>query len=412
MIKSKSILYICPENPFPPAGGDKIRIVNLLRLLSEHFEIDLLAYEPVARDEERQELNIPNNCRLHTVPSMDYKSWSLRLRSLILRRNNSLLSHADLHLSHRLKQLSERRQYDYVVVTHSFLGYLLPLLRALQPNSLLVTDAHNFETSLSRQFALTQTSMLRKTYFLLASHWNRKLEKEICKRTDLLLTTSEPDAEAFQSLSPSDKHKIKVIPNFVDMRSYESDRAENVTPRSPNIIFPGTMSYFPNVNGALYFGRKIYPILKAVIPDLTWHIVGRGIHPEVQALAESDSSIVVTGFVPDMGTYMRNASVVIAPLLEGGGTRLKILEAWAYGIPVVSTEKGAEGIVCENDRDICLADEPQAFADAILKLIRDRTFAAQIVSNARNQLLNLYERESVKERLLSLFMEERKEKTS
>jgi glycosyltransferase involved in cell wall biosynthesis len=404
-------LYICPENPFPPVGGDKLRIFNLIHLLSEHFDIDLLTYEPAARQGVQQNKNIPDNCRVYTIPSANYKSWALRMRSLYLRRNNSLLSHADLHLSKPLRELSSKRQYDYVVVTHSYMGCLLPMLRELLPKSFIVTDAHNFETSLSRQFALSQTSMLRKAYFLLASNWNKKLEREVCERTDLLFATSEQDASAFQVLSPSNKHKVKIIPNFVDLRTYESDRTDEQRRLGPNIIFLGVMSYFPNINGVLFFGRTIYPIIKASIPEITWYIVGRDSNPEIAALAEQDPSIIVTGYVPDIGIYMRNASVVIAPLLEGGGTRLKILEAWAYGAPVVSTAKGAEGIACENDRDICLADDPQAFADAVIRLIRDRNFAESIVTNAHSQLLRHYEREAVKHTLLSLFGEGSRGKT-
>ncbi|TVY01119.1 glycosyltransferase [Cohnella terricola] len=400
---SKSILYFCPENPFPPVSGDKIRIVNLIGILAEHFDIDVLAYEPNDREGNQKPAMIPDNCRLHTVPSVNYKSWPLRIRSMLMRRNNSLLSHADLHLTTRIRQLSSMRQYDYVVVTHCYLGHLLPQLRKLQPSAVLITDAHNFETDLSRQYALSQFSLLRKAYFLLASHWNKKLEESICERTDLLFATSKLDADSFQALSPANKHKVHPIPNFIDARSYESARIGEHGSKPPILIFTGTMSYFPNVNGVLYFYRSIYPLIKAALPDISWHIVGRDCHPDVAILADQDPSIVITGYVPDVGVYMRKASVVIVPLLEGGGTRLKVLEAWACGMPVVSTAKGAEGIACENDHDICLADEPQAFADAVVKLIRDRDFSIRIADNARVQLLNLYEREAVRRRLLSHF---------
>jgi len=402
-VSKRTILYICPENPFPPISGDKIRIVNLIGLLAEHFDIEVVAYESNDREFKKKSAMIPENCRLHTVPSVNYKSWPLRIRSMLLRRNNSLLSHADLHLTPRIRQLTSKRQYDYVIVTHCFLGHLLPRLRKLQPNAVLVTDSHNFETDLSRQYALSQSSLLRKAYFLLASRWNKKLEERICDRTDLLFATSKPDTDSFSALSPVNKHKVHLIPNFVDARSYESARIGERERESPSVIFPGTMSYFPNVNGALYFYRSIYPLIKAALPGISWHIVGRDCHPDVAVLAEQDPSIVITGYVPDVGVYMRKASVVIVPLLEGGGTRLKVLEAWACGTPVVSTAKGAEGIACENDRDICLADEPQAFADAVIKLIRDRDFSLRIADNARVQLLNLYEREAVRRKLLSHF---------
>lgn len=369
-----------------------------------------MAYEPAVQDIADRYQDIPDNCRVHIVQSADYKSWALRFRSLLLRRNNSLLSHADKHLSKPLRELSEKRQYDVVVVTHSFLGILLPILRKLQPHAKLVTDAHNFETSLTRQYALTQTSKIRKLYFLLSSHWNKKLEQHICERTDLLLATSELDATAFKALSPSNQHKVQVIPNFVDARAYEQPRIEDEDTdwEAPSIIFPATMFYFPNVNGAVFFGEKIYPHIKASIPGITWRIVGRGSNPQINEMADRDPSIVVTGYVPDVGAYMRSSSVVVVPLLEGGGTRLKILEAWAYGTPVVSTTKGAEGLDCKNGRDICLEDDPLAFADAVIRLIKDRNLSRQIVSSARTQLIKNYDREAVKNRLYLLFGEEKR----
>lgn len=403
-MRKKSILYLCPENPFPPDGGDKIRIMNLVRLLAEHYEIDLVAYEAIARGDGKPLASAPAGCRVHSVPRRDYKKTSLRLRSVLLRRNNSLLSHTDLHFSDVIRRLSSERAYDYIVVTHSFMGHLLPLLRKLQPRAVLVTDTHNFETRLSREFALTQGTWLRKRYFLLASRWNKRLEKRICKQTDILLATSEPDAEQFARLSPRNKRKVQVIPNFLDSAQYETAVSdEGASPLAPAVVLPGTMSYYPNVNGALYFHEHIYPALKKRIPNIRWYIVGKDCPPEIAAIADKDSSIAITGYVPDVGVYVRQASVVIVPLLEGGGTRLKILEAWAYGRPVVSTSKGAEGISYTDGRDICIADEPQAFTEAIVRLIEDRDFAKAVAERARTQLFRLYDRNAVRRRLMPLF---------
>lgn len=400
----KSILYICPENPYPTDSGDKIRGVGLIRLLAEQFDIDVLCYASAPRVGGSHIAAIPKGCRIHAIPTGNYKSWRLRLRSLAKRRNNSLLSHADQHFADQLSALSTSKSYEYVVVAHSYLGHLLPMLRRLQPSAVLVTDAQNFETDLSRQFALTQRSWIRMMYFLLASRWNRRLEKRICRQTDLLFATSESDAESFRRLSPKHRGKVYMIPNFVDSRQYEpAVPAEPGIRQKPIIVLPGNMSYFPNVNGALYFNESIYPIVKRFIPDIEWHLVGRDCHPSIVAMAANDPSIVVTGYVPDVGVHVRRASAVIVPLIEGGGTRLKILEAWAYGVPVISTTKGAEGIAYEDGVDICIADEPHAFANAIVKLTEDRTFARGIADRALMKLRKLYDRKAVEQKLLTLF---------
>ncbi|MFD2880243.1 glycosyltransferase family 4 protein [Paenibacillus rhizoplanae] len=219
-------------------------------------------------------------------------------------------------------------------------------------------------------------------------------------KTNVLLATSEEDALSFKALAPSQSHKVHVIPNFIRMEDYRTKTL--FFPREQWIILPGNMNYFPNINAALYFYREVYPLIKARVPDIKWYIVGRDVHPEVAALALKDSSIVITGYVDSVADYIRKAQVVIAPLLEGSGTRLKILEAWALRIPVVSSSKGAEGLLCEHSRNIMIADDPASFADSVTLLLQDHERGVVLADRAYETLLAHYEAESVKEKLLSL----------
>ncbi len=218
-------------------------------------------------------------------------------------------------------------------------------------------------------------------------------------KTNLLLTTSEQDGSSFKALSSKNSYKVHVIPNFIRIGDYRS-KAE--PEKEKWIILPGNMNYFPNVNAAVYFYRDIYPLIKAQVPEIKWYIVGRDVHPDVAALAEKDPSIVITGYVDSVADYVRKAQVVIAPLLEGSGTRLKILEAWALKTPVVSSTKGAEGLLYKHGSNIMIADDPVTFAGSVVQLLQDRKQGAMLAEQAHRTLMANYEADSVREKLLSL----------
>ena len=137
------------------------------------------------------------------------------------------------------------------------------------------------------------------------------------------------------------------------------------------ILFTGTISYYPNTEGILWFHKNVWSLIKAKNPDATFCIAGKSPPPEVESLAKSDASITVTGAVDDMRDYYAKAAVVVVPLRVGGGTRLKILEGMAMQKAIVSTSVGAEGIDHTNGIDILLRDTPESFADAVVDVMSD-----------------------------------------
>jgi len=137
------------------------------------------------------------------------------------------------------------------------------------------------------------------------------------------------------------------------------------------IIFTGTMNYYPNIDAVLYFARECWPLILSQVPNATWQIVGKDPTPEVSDLAELPG-ITVTGSVPDVTCYLAAATVAIAPILIGGGTRLKILEALAMRKAVVTTSRGCEGLSIIPGKHLIVADQAQAFAQAVVDLMQDR----------------------------------------
>jgi glycosyltransferase involved in cell wall biosynthesis len=160
---------------------------------------------------------------------------------------------------------------------------------------------------------------------------------------------------------------ITVVPTGVDTKKYAVAPPASATP--PRIVFTGSMDWEPNLDAVAYFCQDIFPRVLAESPSAVFQIVGRNPHPRVRQLASEH--VQVTGTVPSVAEYLRDATLVIVPLRIGGGTRLKIFEAMAMGKAVISTSIGAEGLDVQSGRDLILADDPTAFTEAILSLLRD-----------------------------------------
>ena len=198
----------------------------------------------------------------------------------------------------------------------------------------------------------------------------RHVERNLWKLPYELLVCSEGDKRFLNA-----SERVRVVPNGVDMPP-ESPRRDRHTIR-PTILFIGTMSYEPNQDATKFFVKTIFPLIRAELPNANFLIVGHEPTKEIQALNSVDG-VTVTGSVPSVENYLRQAAVVVVPIRYGGGTRIKILEAMAHRKAIVSTTVGAEGIDAQNGKHLLLADEPAAFAQACLLCLRDTAVREQI----------------------------------
>jgi sugar transferase (PEP-CTERM/EpsH1 system associated) len=277
----------------------------------------------------------------------------MRGKSYILR---SFTSH---EVQDVIKQLFTQNRYDAVLFGSALMaGYLVP------ENVKIVIDQPNIEHELLLRTYQRETSWVRKWYNWLEARLVKPVEMSRCQKSDLVLVTSEREQLALKSMLQG--KTIEVVPNGVDIEYFNgNDIKQNVPGR---IIFTGAMDYYPNVDAVQLFAQKCWPIIQNHIPDATWHIVGRNPLPEVRKLSEVPG-ITVTGSVPDVRPYLAAAEVAIVPLRIGGGTRLKILEAFAMRKAVVSTSIGCEGLSVDSNTHLVVEDQPQKFALAVVKLL-------------------------------------------
>jgi len=274
--------------------------------------------------------------------------------------------------------LSEN-DFDVVQSEFSIMGFF-----NLRTNAVKVLDLHDVEHDKIRRMELNTRSPIRRLHYRREHKKFLREEIYVCNRQDALFVTSKRDKGLLESAVPGIP-KI-VIPNGVDM-SYFTPTGQAAEPAS--LVFTGLMSYLANSDGMLYFLDHIFPLIEQQVPNAKVYIVGG--HPPKKLRERASDRVIVTGYVEDVRPYVWRSSVYVVPLRMGGGTRLKILEAMAMRKPIVTTTIGCEGIDVRHGQCVLIADEPSAFAEAVVQLIRNATLRKSLVENSYELVNSEYE---------------------
>ena len=238
----------------------------------------------------------------------------------------------------------------------------------------VVLFQHNVEAEIWRRHTDVASNPIAKRYFGEQYRRMERFEGEACRRVAHVVAVSDQDADHFRTRYGATG--VSAVATGVDTEYFTPSGAQ--MPAGPELVFTGSMDWMPNEDGILWFAREILPRLRARMPDATVTVVGRNPTAALKALAGEGSGIRVTGRVDDVRPYMERARVFVVPLRVGGGTRLKIYEAMAMGLPVVSTTIGAEGLPVRDGEHLVIGDTPDSFADACAALLADAPRAAAI----------------------------------
>ena len=216
----------------------------------------------------------------------------------------------------------------------------------------------------------------------------RREERVWCPRVDLNVTVSEVDRDALHAVAPD--ARVAVVPNGVDVDYFRLQQDEGAS----KVVFVGGSSWFPNVDAMRYFGDAILPLVRqrGASPDVVW--VGSTTAQERDAFRR-DYGIDATGYVEDTRPYVQQAACCIAPIRVGGGTRIKILDAWAMGKAVVSTSIGCEGLAAADSDNILVRDDPRAFAEAVLAVLNDASLRQRLGRAGRSTAERVYSWETI-----------------
>jgi glycosyltransferase involved in cell wall biosynthesis len=251
---------------------------------------------------------------------------------------------------------------------------------------------HNVEAMIWKRHYEVQPNPLKKSY--LYGQWRKSFayERAACRRFDAVVAVSREDAETMRS--DYGVERVADVPTGVDTDYFRPGAHDNsngggsgnnnngARRASHNLVFTGSMDWLPNEDAIQYFTREIMPLVKERVPDATLTVVGRNPYASLIELSKRDPSIIVTGRVEDVRPYMDGAAAYVVPIRVGGGTRLKIYEAMAMEQPIVSTTVGAEGLPVSDGSHLLLADTPQQFAAAVVRVLTDKPLAAALGASA------------------------------
>jgi glycosyltransferase involved in cell wall biosynthesis len=268
-------------------------------------------------------------------------------------------------------------------------------------NPKIVLDQHNLEHQIIRRIAENPgTNPLLRWYAGVEWPKLRDFEVAAMRRADVTLAVSDADRDAFLALAPDLAGKVETVPIGVDTDYFSAAERE---PDAQTILSIGTMSWLPNIDAMQWFVGEILPLVRAERPGARVSIVGSNPAKAVVALGKRDPAVVVTGTVPDVRPYAKECGVFVVPLRSGSGVRVKILNALAMGLPVVSTAIGAEGIAVTHGENILIADTPRQFAEAVCRVLNDRTLADRLGANGRALVEERYTWGAVGKRLHAVY---------
>ncbi|MEI7935837.1 MAG: glycosyltransferase family 4 protein [Verrucomicrobiota bacterium] len=279
----------------------------------------------------------------------------------------------------RLVEAGKAERFDVIWVEHSFIyPFAQELLRSMG-KTLVVCNAHNVEFRLQERHVGLAKTRREKGYWHDQSRLMRNIETRAFRDSDLVIACSEQDRASVLDLAPS--ARVTVIGNGVDAKNVRPCQPRGLAP-VPTVLFTGTFSYGPNVDAAGYFVREIFPVVKREIPSCRFVVAGYLAQSALDQAGIRDDSLTCVTSPEDMRPLFDQAWAFVVPLRIGGGTRLKILEAMAMEVPVVSTRIGAEGVPYVDGTHLLLADAPQEFAAALIRLLSDAELRAGLAAKA------------------------------
>lgn len=370
------ILWVKPGKLLPLDSGGQLRTYNILRQLNAHHELAYLSYYGGSRDETYEEeirRQLPGTVVVYTAaPDNMLGRYLDYVRRLPWRAPYAVSKFTSPQVQRLLAEWIPQRRFDVAVC--DFLSSALNFPHTLATPTVLFQ--HNVETVLWKRKAQLEVKWLDRMISKIEYAKMMHCEPEQVRRFHHVVAVSEADRQAMSWMV--DLERISVVPTGVDLSKYNYD--PNTRPAGPLVVFTGSMDWEANIDGVEFFCQEVWPLVLARVPNARFQIVGRNPHSRVKKLASG--TVEVTGTVPSVVDYLRDAAVFVVPLRIGGGTRIKIYEAMAIGKATVSTTVGAEGLDVHHEQDILLADEPGSFAEAVTTLLLNEELRCRLEAEA------------------------------
>lgn len=388
------ILVLTSWWPEPADNGIKLRIRHLLRAIARRYEIHLVALTDDGADTtQRQEvdhlcasaimLSAPrrNPRRRDVIASL----WHIQPASVRVRWNPQWSAVVRERVAMLKPDIVLAMELSTAIYAHDLPG----VVRILDDPELVELSEWRRAPSPARKLRAWLTWYRQCSYV-----------RSLLRSFAACSVVSEAELDLVRRLAPANT-RLAVIPNGAEIGEGPGNWGE---PQPDTLIYPGSLTYSANLDAVHYFLNSIFPHIRRRRPDVRLRLTGRA-EPEHLVALPSLEGVDVLGFVPDIRSEVARAWCEVVPLREGSGTRLKVLEALALGTPVVSTSKGIEGLALEHDRHVLLADTPESFAMATLRLLEQPELRTRLAIEGRRRVADMYDWRVIGERMNDLIHE-------
>ena len=377
------VLIVTPYPIHPPDHGGGVRLYNLVRRLAASCDLYLLIFSRQGEDPPQRRALEPFARRVvfhRWEPSFRRGFWALRPPGAEL--------FASERAAARIRDLTITHGIDVVQLEYTELGHYAAGVREAR----VVLTEHDVafrQHASRRRMAFHRTFPEGKAFGSSFGDLMRLLRYElsVCRSADQLHMMSAADARHLAPFQPDGARRMRVVPNGVDTAFY---RPPADAPPREAVLYVGNFQNLPNVDALEYFLLDVWPLVRLSRPEARLTVAGA--NPSKRVLRfDGRDGVEVVGSVPDLRPYYHRHRLMVAPIRAGSGTRLKILEAFAAGLPVVSTTLGAEGIDCLDGRHLLIADQPAAFANAVARLLDDGALCARLAAAAETLAVERYD---------------------
>ncbi len=383
------ILWLSHLVPYPPKGGVLQRSHNLLKELAKYHEVYLLSFiqskmlksmfpslEAGLEEAEAELRKFCKDVKFLPIPCelTPNGKRNLALSSLFSTKPYTINWLKSDLMMQATKQWQSQYTFDAI---HADTISLVPFAEIFSgPKKVL--NHHNIESHMMLRRASNEKSLLKRIYFSIEGHKLTRYEKQYCANYDLNITCSTLDIERLHAVDPS--LNVIDVPNGVDLDFFTPDRSQV---QAGSLIFAGGLDWYPNLAAMRFFTREIWPGLKQKRNNVVMNMVGKNPSQDLLALAEQDPQFIAHGFVDDIRTVMNRSNIYVCTIMDGGGTKLKILDALAMAFPIVAHPASCEGIDVVDGESVLYAKTGTEFIDAICRLLDSPDLQEKLSTNGR-----------------------------
>jgi len=379
------ILFLTSLFPNPANSGGLIKSWMILNHLADKYSVDVLCFR-------RQKLSAQQNAfagefpaSITSLPLNRERNFVNFLRSFGARLPLSIYRNRSPEMAALVARRLSEQSYDAIFVDHWLMAQYLPA----EFTGLTLIHQHNTEYIIWERQASEEANLLFKLLLRLEGRRVRNYEATILSRFDWVFAVSEEDRQSLIDLG-AHAERVLFLPNLpktelLDRPQLSFDRSQ------PLILYLGTLSWQPNQEGVDRFLREVFPTLQQALPQVHLLLAGQGARPRLQRLAHSLPNVDTVGAVEDAEPLYQRARVFLEPIHSGGGTKIKVLNALARGLPVVTTRQGAQGIDVVSEEHLLIAQDSSSTIEAVRRLMTDRELWERLSDNGRRLMRERYQ---------------------